>query len=71
MTKQDLSELHEALVQLVADFIQDKELPSNSWTLCFTIDDLQTLQKEGKWVPANDSYLGISDVNNEEILWEM
>lgn len=71
MTKQDLSELHYALVQLIADFIQDKELPPNSWLLRLTIDDLQTLEKEGKWTPANDSYLGILDTNMEEILWEM
>ncbi len=71
MTKQDLSELHHLLVQLVADFIQGKELPPNSWVLCFTIDDIQTLQKEGTWVPANDSYLGISDTNGDETLWEM
>lgn len=71
MTKQDLSELHHSLVQLVADFIQGKELPPNSWILRFTIDDIQTLQKEGMWVPANDSYLGISDTNGDETLWEM
>lgn len=71
MTKQDLSELHNKLVQLTADFLKERGLPPNSWLLRLTIDDIQTLEKEGKWTPANDSYLGILDTNMEEILWEM
>lgn len=71
ISKEDWSKFHKHLVQEVANFLKDKDIGENPWMFSLSIDDIPSLVKYGKWTPYNDSYMGILDTDNNEIIWEM
>lgn len=57
-THENTKELHEILVQTCIDYINKNNLTDID-CVSFNVDGLVESAKEGKWMPASDSYLGL------------
>ena len=69
MTKENVSELHELLVQTVINFCREKNIDEVD-EVSFGADGLEDSIKFGKWTPSTDSSLrvtGIHDGKKKEI----
>ena len=59
MTKEQINELHNLLVQTVIDYINKNHI-EDLQEVEFRADELQESAKYTIWCPATDSYLGCS-----------
>ena len=62
--------LQQHLNAVVYNFLKKHNIPEG-YTINYSIDNLPELAKEGITTPACDGYLGIMDVNNNEIVASM